>query len=608
MTKQSIVLIFLLQCLTNTFSQTGELDITFGSNGKVVTPINGSNSTIYSIALRPNGKIVAGGKSIIGGVDQFTIVQYNADGSIDTNFGTYGRVVTQIGDKSVINSLAIQQDGKIVAGGSSRRNVPFIIAYFTLARYNINGKIDSSFGINGLVETEMSGELTEIKKVLIKSNGKILAGGKVTLMTFEDIPAIVQYNTNGSVDSTFATNGKFENYVGTVQKVSDMIFTTDEKILVTGDAKTNIQLPNDFDFAIFRFLSNGTFDNSFGNNGFTFTDFSNSSDVPVSLHFRMDSTIIVSGYSISWNPSITKFATACFSINGTPISAFGSNGKVTTVINGNTAVARAMAITADDNIVVSGNTFYTTEDFALVKYLKDGSLDNVFGSSGNGVVTTDFLSYKDESFCSVIQPNGKIIVAGHANDNSIYNFALARYNYQLFPLRLLSFSAKRNESNIVLYWTTSDEINVSRFEMEHSNNGTEFRTVATIQSGKSSYNYIDSRPAPKTNFYRLKIVDKDGKFEYGPVRFIKNNKDEVIACFPNPVVSILQVQIQNVQSKKFQLQVLSTIGNQVMATNLDELNINQYKSIDVSCLPKGIYFLKVLYQNKKFSITKFEKL
>lgn len=603
-TKPTLVLVFILQTITYTFAQSGALDITFGNNGTVVTPINDSNSTIYSIALRGNGKIVVAGKSIFGGSEHFTIIQYNPDGSIDSNFGINGKVVTPIGGKSYISSIAIQQDDKIVAGGSSSNQ----ISYFTIAHYNLNGNIDSSFGNNGIVQSQMSGQFAEIKKLLLKSNGRILAGGKVNLMTFEDIPALVQYHANGTIDSSFATNGKLENYIGMVQYVSDMAFTADEKIIATGEAKTGNSLPDDSDFAIFRILPNGSLDNSFGNSGIVYTDFANSSDAPYSLRLRQDSSIIVAGYSYSWNPSITKFAAARYDMAGTIINSFGNNGKITTVINGNTAIARAVALTSDDNLIVSGNTFNTNEDFALVKYLQDGSIDNNFGSSGNGIVTTDFLSNKDESFCSIIQPNGKIIIAGHAKYNGIFNFALARYNYQIFPLRLLSFNAKKEGDKNVLNWITSNELNVSRFEIERSTNGVTFQTIRTISSGLFSYTFKDNSPKPNLNYYRLKVVDKDGQFEYSPTRVVANISNYTICVHPNPVVSKLQVQIKNKQERQFNLYVFNVQGKEIISTKWEANEVVFYKSIDVSSLSKGIYFLKVETSDKMFSITKFEKL
>ena len=591
--KLTLVSLAILQNIAYTFSQSGVLDITFGNNGKVVTPINSSNSTIYSIALRDNGKIVAAGKSIFNGVDHFTIIQYNSDGSIDTNFGTSGKEITPIGETSVINSIAIQQDGKIVAGGSSLvTTATSQITYFTIARYKVNGTMDSSFGVNGIVQTQMSGQIAEIKKLLIKSNGNIIAGGRVNLLTFEDIPAVVQYNTNGTIDNSFATNGKFENYIGTFQFVSDMAFTKDEKIIVTGVAKTGNILPDDDDFALFRILPNGLFDNSFGNSGIVYTDFANSSDAPYSIRILQDSSIIVAGYSYSWNPSITKFAAIKYDKNGTIINSFGNNGKITTDINGNTAIARSVAITSDNNFILSGNTFYSNEDFALVKLQSDGSLDNKFGSSGNGIVTTDFLTYKDESFCSIIQPDGKIIIAGHAKDNSKFNFALVRYNYQIFPLRLLSFSAKKEGSINMLTWKTSEEINVSRFEIERSINGVEFQTIGIIRSGLSFYGYKDNSQNSSITYYRLKIVDMDGKFEHSPVRVVTNTDNFVISVFPNPVTNHEMKLHFGGQYGQVQVLLYSMEGKQLFAKTCNSESTSTTLLLP-NTIKSGTYLLKI---------------
>ena len=134
------------------FAAQGDLDTTFNPAGTppgtVTTNISNNFDQINSIAIQSDGKIVAGGYATTG-ASQFTLARYKTDGSLDLTFGTNGIVSTVIGTESIINSITIQSDGKIVAGGYATIGT----TQFTLARYNTDGLLDATFGTNGIVST-----------------------------------------------------------------------------------------------------------------------------------------------------------------------------------------------------------------------------------------------------------------------------------------------------------------------------------------------------------------------------------------------------------------------------------------------------------------------
>ena len=153
----------------NAYSQSpGSLDASFGTAGKVITSINTGSDKAYGVALQSDGKIVVAGvtTSPTTGND-FVCVRYNSDGTLDTTFGTGGIVTTdvQIGSDDVARSLAIQSDGKIILGGYSDDGNQKKAA---LVRYNTDGTIDSSFGTTGKVVTSFEGtQASEIKVLKI---------------------------------------------------------------------------------------------------------------------------------------------------------------------------------------------------------------------------------------------------------------------------------------------------------------------------------------------------------------------------------------------------------------------------------------------------------
>jgi len=188
----------------------GDLDPSFGNGGKVITEFGVGNSSANAAAVQPDGKFVAVGSNRtgnVGGPDtyKFVLSRYNTNGSLDTAFGTGGTVVTAIGNRdNVAFAVAIQSDGKIVAAGYSS-NIDTGIS-FTLVRYNADGSLDTSFGNGGKVITPNNGLF---HAVAIQPDGKIIAAGKMFFGGEADGAsfALLRYNTNGSLDTSFGTGG-----------------------------------------------------------------------------------------------------------------------------------------------------------------------------------------------------------------------------------------------------------------------------------------------------------------------------------------------------------------------------------------------------------------
>ncbi len=571
------------------FSQRSMLDVTFGNGGKVVTPIN-ETSVANDIAIQPDGKIVVGGSTTEAGRNYFALVRYNIDGSLDNTFGTGGKVVTRLKDRSSISSIAIQADGKIVAGGSAYNfstNL-FIDSGYTIVRYNMDGIIDSLFGKNGITVVKMSNGTGELKKLLIKPDGKILTGGTVGKPTFENIPVLVQFNSNGSIDSSFGVNGKFEGYVNDVERITDMALAKDGKILVSG------QIENWFyigDFALLRFLPNGRLDNSFGTNGVVKTDFNgnvnnNKVENAMGLVVLPDSSIVLTGYNLA---SPATFALAKYKVNGSLDSTFGSGGKVITTVHSISGLANDILADQLGNLFVSGYAAQgSNRDFAIAKYLSNGKLDSSFGR--NGIDTTDFFGTSDIAYASALQADGKIVLAGQAGSS----IALARYSIIVLPLKLLTLIAQRDGKTNLLEWTTVQEINIDRFEIERSPNGKDYSSIGKMNAGLSKYNFTDEKPFTGINYYRIKMIDKDGKFEYSPVKTLINSGNFYVSIYPLPAKGRLNMQIESSKAEKANISVIDISGKTLITNSISLAAGVNNTFINVQSLIKGAYFLKIV--------------
>ena len=227
----------------------GDLDTSFDTDGKVTTAIGSGLDAATSIALQSDGKIVVAGQSVIGGNDDFAVVRYNTDGSLDTSFGTDGKVTTAIGAGSdAASSIALQSDGKIVVAGYS---VIGGIKNFAVVRYNTNGSLDTSFGTGGKVTTAIGNGGDIAYSIALQSDGKIVVAGYSLIAEFGDF-SVVRYNTNGSLDTSFGTGGKVTTAIGAGNDFANsMALQSDGKIVVVGYYDNGDNL----DFVVVRYIA-----------------------------------------------------------------------------------------------------------------------------------------------------------------------------------------------------------------------------------------------------------------------------------------------------------------------------------------------------------------
>ena len=246
----------------------GSLDTSFHGDGRVLTPFGG-NAQVAAIAVQSDGKIVAAG-SMATFDSLFALVRYNVDGSLDLTFGSGGKVTTDFGGFDAATGVAVQADGKIVAvgGGGSSND-------FLLARYNVDGSLDASFGTGGKVVTDFGG-FDGAEAVAIQPDSKIVAVGRGGVLTRF---ALARYNTNGSLDTGFSGDGKVTTlfFGENIESAAAVAIQDSGKIVVVGRVFQTF----DPSFALARYRANGDLDPTFGSGGKVTTDFGNPADVGV---------------------------------------------------------------------------------------------------------------------------------------------------------------------------------------------------------------------------------------------------------------------------------------------------------------------------------------
>jgi uncharacterized delta-60 repeat protein len=403
----------------------GDLDLTFGTGGTVTTPIGTGTDDGYAVAIQPDGKIVVAGRSNNGSDYDFAVVRYNLDGSLDTSFDGDGIATTPVGTAmDEAYAIAIQSDGKIVVAGRARIGTG---NDFAVVRYNSNGSLDTSFDGDGKVTSDFGGGQDEAYSLAIQTDGRIVVAGRARMAGNYEF-ALARYNSDGSLDTTFDSDGRVTTPIGPgTAEVRSLVIQSDGKIAAGGRASNG----SNFDFALARYNAGGSLDTSFDGDGIVMTAIGGAADEIYGLVLQTDGKLVAAGRANTG--SSNDFALARYNSDGSRDTSFDADGVVTTAIGLGADQAYAVAVGPNGNIIAAGlSSNGLNNDLAVVRYKSDGSLDTAFDS--DGIVTTAVGGSNDEARALAIQSDRKIVLAGRSNNGSNFDFALARYEGNNTPV------------------------------------------------------------------------------------------------------------------------------------------------------------------------------
>ena len=273
------------------YNANGSPDTSFDGDGRVTTAV-GSSASALDLVLQPDGKIVLAGIAQAGPKTDFALARYNADGSLDSSFGTAGTVTTPIGSHDdFATSLALQPDGKIVAAGVSDDGST---QNFALARYNADGSLDTTFGADGKVTTAIGSGEDHASALALQPDGKIVAAGWSDLGSNDDF-ALVRYNANGTLDSGFGGDGKVTTALGPNHDLSFALARQPDGKLVVGGFSESADAPDSF--ILVRYQVNGSLDSSFGAGGSVRTAFGTGGGSASAVAIQPDGKLVAAGSS-----------------------------------------------------------------------------------------------------------------------------------------------------------------------------------------------------------------------------------------------------------------------------------------------------------------------
>lgn len=410
------------------------LDTSFNATGEVTTTLGNGNQHVGSVLVLDNGDIIVGGSSSVGVKSAFALAKYKVDGSLDSTFGTGGKVLTTFSSgngNSHGRAAALQADGKIVMAGSAE--VSGNLTAFALVRYNTDGSLDPTFGTGGRVTTSLIGPVASISDeayaVAIQPDGKILAAGASATNGVENYLELARYTADGTLDPTFHGGGWLGMSGCAARR---LLVQPDGKILVTG-FDTN---SGSGQFEVYRFNTDGYPDPAFHSYGFTRFPVGTGISHATSLALQPDGRIILAGRA--GNGTVNDFALARCNADGSLETTFGNGGTLITHVGTGDNAAQDVAVDTAGRILVAGyaTTASGGKDFALVRYNAGGSLDTSFnGLDGKVIFPMAAGTRPDMATALALRlPQNQAVVAGEASDSVNSHFALARYQMEAPPV------------------------------------------------------------------------------------------------------------------------------------------------------------------------------
>ena len=567
----------LLLCANLLQAQPGTLDPTFGSGGRVLLTIPGNTGMdIRGLANQADGKLVGAGYYS----PHWMIARYNPNGTLDNTFGVNG-LDTSSGafafGSSAAFSVAIQSDGKIVAGGVSNN-----ASNLTVVRYNIDGSFDNSFGTKGIVTISTIPEGSFAKSIAIQNDGKILAGGGYYNSDGNGRFLLARLNTNGNFDPSFGINGIVPAIVigpTNDDAITSLTVQADSKIIAAGYSQNTNN--NHSEFVLSRYKINGVIDSTFGTNGIVTTSIMTSSFAE-SVALQSDQKIVVSGSS--YNAPTNYFALTRYNTDGTLDNGFGIQ---TLAVDGGSQ-AFAMELQNDGKIIEAGSLVGGRSNFAMARYLSTGVLDNSFGVKG---VDTTSMGSQNGAIAYAIRLTNSRIYLGGTTGNSL---GIAAYTNDAGPLPviLLNFDGTLKNGNALLTWSTANEFNNKGFEVQKSMDGQTFTDIDFVAGhGNSSqvnkYDYTDVNVLSGSNYYRLKQIDLDGNYVWSNIVHVTFNTNQLITFMPNPAKSFITISSAAVVK---QIRLLSVSGQIIKVWQ----NVSPNAQLDLGTIASGAYLIEFM--------------
>ncbi|MEO6719634.1 MAG: T9SS type A sorting domain-containing protein [Ferruginibacter sp.] len=403
------------------YNTDGELDPSFGNAGVIIAYLGSSIEFLTSVAITSKGDIIAGGGTQVNGVDHFTLVRFTANGMLDHSFGNNSISITDFGQPSLINKIALQADGKIVATGTVGSSTG---GDFAIARYNEDGSPDLTFNFTGRTSADF-GYIDRANAITMDPGGKIYVGGNSLDISFNRHFRVARFNADGQMDLTYNGGSGSVSTVGNSDDVlTNIILQIDGTIIASGHTNLNTA---SYDIEIIHINEDGKIDKNFANNGLLLAGSDTQSDESSFLIIDANGKMLTGGSSTEFvQPAIFRFSCFRFNADGTPDLGFGNKGVLQDFLPNGYYAYNALFVQADGKLLAaSESNDQNGSAIYLSRFDATGKPDNTYGQNG-----IKALGY--ESGTSFFQPDGKLLRTSYSPTNN-GDIVLLRYNVDGSP-------------------------------------------------------------------------------------------------------------------------------------------------------------------------------
>ena len=402
----------------------GVLDANFGNNGIIDTNFSMNYSVSTSLVIDKQNNIIIGGSEFDNNNNNtYAFAKYLPTGQLDTTFGNQGIVITDLSNDNyfyngfngpfIFNKIiAVDNNNNIIFSGTVGQQQDYNIV---LARYLSNGQIDLSFGVNGYVLTDFSGnDSSQAFSVQVDLCDNIVVAGLDTDSNGNNNYALAKFLPTGMIDLSFGNQGFIvSDFSGNDNSVAlSLAIDQQNNIIVAGS--------NNDSYAFSKYSASGDLIVTIVTNFGYYNDYS----AAFSVAIDQQNNIIIGGIQND-NYSSSNYALAKYDQNGDIITSFGDNGTIIADFSGNDySSGLSVVVDLQNNIIIGG---FSNGYYALAKYNQNGVLDTTFGNGGS--IITTYSANPSFSIVNsvVIDQQNNIFVSGYEVHYPIINYSIAKY-------------------------------------------------------------------------------------------------------------------------------------------------------------------------------------
>lgn len=420
-------------------------DPSFGTNGVVGTSLNPSYDGAFVVERQTDGKLVVAGSAGTGTNYDLFVARYNEDGTLDMDFALNGVFTLDLSTNDRCYALAIHSDGRIVAGGTTgTSNVDMLIVQLTS-----DGELDNGFSSDGILTIDDHASLDAINALAIQDNDLLIAGRAFT--NNKNAFYLSRLHADGSLDAAFGSAGVTTHLIDDGNcEISAMEVLSEGRILCAGSSFTSDA--DKYDFAVARYTVDGLLDESFNEDGKASFVLSSENDRCYALALASNGDIVLGGVQ-GEATSASKFTVLRATENGDLDPSFGAGGIAHLFTGVLPTRCEELAETTEGHIYAAGTSAFDNSGRRgfLCRMTSDGTPDPNFGTAG--MIEYGEVGQYRETPAMVLQPDGKVVVAGITGTAPNINVLLIRYLNS--PITAI---AEREGNGLQLLSATSSEL------------------------------------------------------------------------------------------------------------------------------------------------------